>query len=236
MKNLSIYNIIREDKTYKILNGGDEMFIDKSVKDYVVQVQSGEPTPGGGSVAALAGSLGAALTSMVGNLTFGKKAYEGLDDKTKTEMEDAFNEVQKSVEKLNHIVDEDTKAFDGVMEAFKLPKETEEEKKARTEAIQEGYKKALEVPLECAEECYRVLELQNAFAHNGNINAITDIGVGALLAATGLEGAILNVKINLKSIKDEEYRKSIGEKVDKLLQEGSQLKEELMKIVYTRLG
>ena len=212
------------------------MFVDKSLKDYVLQVKSGEPTPGGGSVAALAGSLGAGLTSMVGNLSFGKKAYEELDAETKSEMENAFNQVQKSIDRLNEIVDEDTKAFDKVMEAFKLPKETEEEKKARSEAIQEGYKIALEVPLECAEECYKVLELQNVFAHNGNINAITDIGVGALLAATGLEGAILNVKINLQAIKDEKYRKEIEEKVDTLLKDGNELKEELMKTVYTRLG
>lgn len=220
----------------KILNGGDEMFIDKSLNEYVAQVLSGEPTPGGGSVAALAGSLGAALTSMVGNLTFGKKAYEELESETKEEMDRAFREIQKSIEKLNHIVDEDTKAFDGVMAAFKLPKETEEEKMDRTEAIQEGYKKALEVPLRCAEECYKVLELQNVFAHHGNVNAITDVGVGALLASTGLEGALLNVKINLLSIKDQEYKSNTEKRINQLLEEGNKLKEELMKIVYSRLG
>ena len=212
------------------------MFINKSVNDYVNEVLSGEPTPGGGSVAALAGSLGAALTSMVGNLTFGKKAYKELDDEIKTEMDMAFKEVQKSIERLKEIVDEDTKAFDEVMIAFKMPKETEEDKKARTDAIQAGYKKALEVPFECAEECYKVLELQNVFAHYGNINAITDIGVGALLAVTGLEGAILNVKINLQSIKDEQYRNEMDKKADQLLEDGHKLKEELMKTVYSRLG
>ena len=211
------------------------MFINKSVNDYVSEVLSGEPTPGGGSVAALAGSLGAALTSMVGNLTFGKKAYEELDEEIKVEMDKNFKEVQNSIKRLKEIVDEDTKAFDKVMEAFKMPKETEEEKKARTEAIQAGYKKALEVPLECAEECYKVLKLQNVFAHYGNANAITDIGVGALLAVTGLEGAILNVRINLKSIKDEEYRTSIEKKINQLMEDGYNLKEELMKTVYDRL-
>ena len=211
------------------------MFINKSVNDYVSEVLSGEPTPGGGSVAALAGSLGAALTSMVGNLTFGKKAYEELDEEIKVEMDKNYKEIQNSIKRLKEIVDEDTKAFDGVMEAFKMPKGTEEEKKARTEAIQSGYKKALEVPLECAEECYKVLELQNVFAHYGNSNAITDIGVGALLAVTGLEGAILNVKINLKSIKDEEYRTNVEKKVNQLMEDGYKLKEELMKTVYDKL-
>ena len=147
-----------------------------------------------------------------------------------------FDELGEIIEKLNHIVDEDTKAFSKVMEAFKLPKETEEEKAKRSVAIQEGYKIALEVPLRCAEECFRALELQKIFAEYGNVNAITDVGVGALLAATGLEGALFNVTINLLSIKDTEYRSQMEKKVDQLLKEGTQLKEALLKTVYKRLG
>lgn len=212
------------------------MLIDGSIKNYINEVASKEPTPGGGSVAALAGSLGSALTAMVGYLTIGRKMYLELDEKIKEEMDQNFEELKKSIEKLNEIVDEDTKAFDKVMEAFKLPKETEEEKKKRTQAIQEGYKIALEVPLRCAEECFKVLELQKVFANYGNVNAITDVGVGALLAATGLEGALLNVKINLLSIKDEEFRNKMEEKIDNLLKRGTTLKEELLETVYQRLG
>jgi formiminotetrahydrofolate cyclodeaminase len=212
------------------------MFIDKSLKEYIGDVSSNEPTPGGGSVSALAGSLGAALTAMVGNLTIGRKLYDELSDEIKEEMDRNFEEVGKSVEKLNHIVDEDTKAFDEVMDAFKLPKETDEEKKVRSKAIQEGYKKALEVPLRCAEECFHVLEMQKIFARHGNVNAITDVGVGTLLAYSGLEGALFNVKINLLSIKDEEYRNSIDSKVNSLLSEGKKLKEDLLEVVYERLA
>ena len=104
------------------------LYVEKSLKDYIAEVASGAPTPGGGSVAALAASLGAALTSMVGNLTIGRKAYNELEDEIKKEMDDSFEKIQKSIQVLNGIVDEDTKAFDKVMEAFKLPKETEEEK------------------------------------------------------------------------------------------------------------
>ena len=212
------------------------MFIDKSLKEYIGDVSSNEPTPGGGSVSALAGSLGAALTAMVGSLTIGRKLYDELSDEIKEEMDRHFEEVGKSVEKLNHIVDEDTKVFDEVMDAFKLPKETDEEKKVRSEAIQEGYKKALEVPLRCAEECFHVLEMQKVFARYGNVNAITDVGVGTLLAYSGLEGALFNVKINLLSIKDEEYRNSVDSKVNSLLSEGKKLKENLLEVVYERLA
>lgn len=212
------------------------MFIDKSLKEYIAATASGEPTPGGGSVAALVGSLGGALTNMVKNLTVGKKAYEELSDEIKSEIVENSKEVEKLVEALSGIVDEDTKAFDKVMEAFKLPKETDEEKIARTSAIQEGYKIALEVPLRCAEKCLKILELQEVFANYGNVNAITDVGVGTLLAYAGLEGALFNVTINLGSIKDEEFKKEISAKVDSLLNEGKRLKEELLKIVYKRLG
>ena len=212
------------------------MFIEKSLKEYIAATASGEPTLGGGSVAALVGSLGGALTNMVNNLTVGKKAYEELSDEIKSEIAQNSKEVEKLVEELSSIVDEDTKAFDKVMEAFKLPKETDEEKAARTKAIQEGYKIALEVPLRCAEKCLRILELQEVFANYGNVNAITDVGVGTLLAYSGLEGALFNVTINLGSIKDEEFKKEISAKVNNLLNEGKKLKEKLLDIVYKRLG
>lgn len=211
------------------------LLIEKSLKDYVAEVASGAPVPGGGSVAALAGSLGAALTSMVGNLTIGRKGYIELDDEIKKEMDDSFEKIQKSIEVLNGIVDEDSKAFDKVMEAFKMPKGTEEEKAKRSEAIQEGYKVALQVPLRCAEECLNVLRLQKVFAEYGNVNAITDVGVGALLAAAALESALLNVRINLNGIKDLEFKKEIEEKMDNLMNEGMKLKDQWMKIVYEKL-
>jgi formiminotetrahydrofolate cyclodeaminase len=212
------------------------LLIEKSLKDYVAEVASGAPVPGGGSVAALAGSLGAALASMVGNLTIGRKGYIELDDEIKKEMDDSFEKIQKSIEILNGIVDEDSKAFDRVMEAFKMPKETEEEKAKRSEAIQEGYKVALQVPLRCAEECLNVLRLQKVFAEYGNKNAISDVGVGALLAAAALESALLNVRINLNGIKDVEFKKKIEEKIDNLMNEGMKLKDQWMKIVYEKMA
>lgn len=211
------------------------MVIEKSVKDYIAQTASGEPTPGGGSVSALAGSLGAALTSMVNNLTVGKKAYEELPEDTKGKIKENFDEIEKVLEELNGIIDEDTHAFSKVMEAFKMPKETDEEKKARSQAIQDGYKIALEVPLRCSKKCLRVLELQDIFADYGNVHAITDVGVGTLLAYTGVEGSLFNVSINLGNIKDEAYKKEKEKEAADILKKAKELKEELLEVVYKRL-
>ena len=212
------------------------MFIDKSLKQYALDTKSSDPTPGGGSVSAYVGTLSSALTSMVGGLTFSKKSYLELPEDVRSKMESNANELEQLFEDLANDVDKDTNAFDKVMEAFKMSKETDEEKKARSHTIQEGYKIALEVPLKCAEKCHRVLELQDVFARYGNVNAITDIGVGVLLAYSGLEGALLNVTINLGSIKDEEYKKIISEKVSSLLDSAKGLKEKSLETVYERLN
>lgn len=211
------------------------MLINKSVEEFISVTGSNSPAPGGGSVSALAGSLGAALTSMVGNLTFGKKAFNGLDEDTKNKLENNFNEVEKLMKRLNELIDEDTKAFDLVMEAFKMPKETDEDKKLRSNAIQEGTKIAMLVPLDTAKNCLSVLKLQEIFANFGNKNAITDIGVGALMAYSGLEGALFNVLINLGGLKDTEYVNKIKNECDEILNEGKNLKEETLRIVYSKL-
>ncbi|MGJ0847895.1 cyclodeaminase/cyclohydrolase family protein [Tissierella praeacuta] len=212
------------------------MFIDKSLKQYALDTKSSDPTPGGGSVSAYVGTLSSALTSMVGGLTFSKKNYSELSEDVRTKMESNAKELEQLFEDLANDVDKDTNAFDKVMEAFKMPKDTDEEKKSRSQAIQEGYKVALEVPLKCAEKCHRVLELQDVFARYGNVNAVTDIGVGILLAYSGLEGALLNVTINLGSIKDEEYKQVISQKVSRLLSSAKDLKEKSLAIVYERLN
>jgi formiminotetrahydrofolate cyclodeaminase len=212
------------------------MLIEMTLNEYVRSVASGDPTPGGGSVAALVGSLGGALTNMVGNLTIDKKVYDDVPQEAKTQMEEAFVKIDKLTEDLKGIVDEDSTAFDDVMQAFKLPKATDSEKAARSEAIQAGYKKALEVPLRCGEKCLEILRLQEVFANYGNVHAITDVGVGTLLAYSGLEGALFNVTINLKSIKDEAFKIEIGQKVESLIGEGKKIKDNMLEIVYKRLS
>ncbi len=211
------------------------MLTNKSVDYYITQTASGEPTPGGGSVSALVGSLGAALISMVNNLTVGKKAYEELPDDVKAEFQKNFKEIEELMEDLKAIIEEDTHAFSKVMDAFKLPKSTDEEKEVRTQAIQDGYKVALEVPLRCAKKCLRALELQDIFAEYGNVQAITDVGVGTLLSYAGVEGALFNVIINVGAIKDQEFKAEIEAEIDSTLSRAKELKEELLKVVYSRL-
>lgn len=209
--------------------------IDLSLRDYNKEVFGEAPAPGGGSVSAYAGSLGVALTQMVGSLTIDKKAFEGLTEDEKAEMKKIQAELDPIREELEEIVDTDASSFDDVIAAFKLPKETDEEKKARSAAIQEGYKKALEIPLRAAELCLKALNLQSIYANCGNKNAITDVGVGTLLLQSGLEGALFNVLINVNSIKDEEYANNIRKKADELLKEAADKKAETLKIVYSKL-
>lgn len=211
------------------------MFIDKSLKEYVDRTASSDHVPGGGSVLGLVGSLGGALTSMVMNLTLGKKAYEELAKETKDEILEKAKEIEEIIKELNQIVDEDTKAFSGAIKAFKLPKKTEEEKQARSQAIQEGYKGALAVPLKCAEKCLRLLELQQIFAEHGDAGVITDVGIGNLLAYAGLEGSLINVKINLSNIKDQAYNEEIKAKTDDYLEKGRALRDKSLKVVYNRI-
>lgn len=212
------------------------LLIDRSIREFLDALESKEPTPGGGSVAALSGSLGASLTAMVGNLTFGRKSFEALDEATKETFNNYFNDIIQIKGRLNDLVDKDVEAFNHFMAALKMPKETEEEKAARKKAMEEATIEALEVPLETAKECLNMLKLQKIFAENGNVNAITDVGVGALMAYAGVEGALFNVIINLKSLKDETYIGSKKAECDAILDEAKKLRDEVLSITYSRLA
>ena len=209
--------------------------IEKTVVDFIDEVDSASPAPGGGSVSALAGSLGVSLSRMVGHLTVNKKKFKGLDEAIQSEFMERFNELSSIKDELNILVDRDTEAFNYVMAAFKLPKETDEEKAARKKAIEEATYKAIDVPMVIAELSYRGLELIEYFGEYGNKNAITDLGVSSLLLATALEGAILNVKINLPGISDEEYVKITSDKCSELLAKGLETKSRIMDVVNSKL-
>ncbi|HEC81560.1 MAG TPA: methenyltetrahydrofolate cyclohydrolase [Thermoplasmatales archaeon] len=175
--------------------------VDLKVKSFLDEVASESPAPGGGSVAALAGALGAALSAMVCNLTLGKEKYAAVHD----EIGEVLDRCEHTRERLVDIIDKDTEAFNKVMEALKLPKNSDEEKKVRKNKLQEAFKGAALVPLETARLCAEIMELSKVVAQKGNQSSITDAAVSALMAEAGFKAAILNVRINLTSIKDKRF-------------------------------
>jgi glutamate formiminotransferase/formiminotetrahydrofolate cyclodeaminase len=176
--------------------------VSMTVERFVDEVSSNSPAPGGGSVAALAGGLGAALAAMVANLTVGKAGYESAWGSSSSLAERA----QGVKAALLRAVDDDTKAFDDVLAAMRLPKSTDEEKSTRATTIAAAYEKATAVPLNTARLCLQALELAEQAAASGNRNSVSDAGVGALLAKAGLEAAILNVRINLPSVREGKFK------------------------------
>ncbi len=176
--------------------------VSMTVERFVDEVSSSSPAPGGGSVAALAGSLGAALAAMVANLTVGKKGYESAWASSSALAERA----QALKASLLAAVDDDTKAFDDVLAAMRLPKATDAEKSTRADAIAAAYEKATSVPLATARLCLAAIELAQEAALTGNKNSASDAGVGALLAKAGLEAAILNVRTNLPSVREGAFK------------------------------
>ena len=207
------------------------MLIDKKVSNFLDELASNSSTPGGGSVAALTGALGAALISMVGNLTIGKKKYE--------DVEEDFKKIISSSEKLRYelsqLIEEDVKAFNNFMATYKMPKETEDEKKMRTEKIQEALVEAARIPLKTAYKCLDIMILSQETAEKGNINVVSDVGVAILMAEAALESAILNVKINLKMIRDEKVRTELSSSIKEILLKEKGQKEKVLKIVEQKI-
>ena len=174
---------------------------DMKVRDLMELTASDAPAPGGGAIAALSGAFGAALAAMVGSLTVGKNGYEEVQ----AEMTDMSTEARKLSEKLLSAMDEDANSFNGYMAALKMPKRTEEEKAFRRTAMQEALKSASLVPLNTAKMAAEIFPLAEAAVRRGNKNAVTDGLVAAMMARTAILGALLNVKINLGSIKDDTF-------------------------------
>ena len=186
------------------------MLTELTIKDFISKVISNDPVPGGGSVSALNGALAAALSAMVANLTVGRKKYAEVHDL----MQELSTRFEKLSQKLIEDVDRDSDAYNRVFAAFKLPKETDEEKQFRSEAIQQETKYAAQVPMEVARAVYEVLPQIDAIAQKGNSNAVTDACVSMMCARTAILGALLNVRINLTSIKDEAFVNAMREEAD----------------------
>lgn len=206
-----------------------------TLKDFIDELGSKSPAPGGGSIAALSASLASALASMVFNLTIGKKEYIEYDESLKEKVDDSFKEVNLYKEEFLELMERDTNAFLSLMEAFKMPKTTEDEIKARKEKIAEGNKQSLDIPLQVAEKAYKLYDHIYIAVQHGNKNAVSDAGVAASLVETAIEGAILNVKINIMGLKDEERKQEFKDKCKYLLENSKKKKEEIMGIIESKL-
>ncbi len=178
-----------------------ETINETSIDDFLAHLASKDPTPGGGSAAAIMGAMGAALLSMVCNVSFGKKGYEAAEP----ELREVCAQSEALRKRLTGMVAEDVSAFGELMAAYKLPKETDEEKQRRSQAIQASLKRATEVPLACARDCAAVICLSRRAAEHGYLGVISDAGVGVSAAYAAARSAALNVYINVPSLKDRAF-------------------------------
>ena len=205
--------------------------VDLTLSGFSNETLSDSPAPGGGSVAAYVGALGASLGIMVANLSAHKR---GWDDQWE-EFSDWAEKGKKAHDRLLSLVDEDTASFNAIMDAFSLPKNNEQEKKNRSAAIQSATKKAIVVPFEVMQTAYQSLEVIGTMAEIGNPNSLSDAGVGALCARTAVYGAYLNVRINAAGLTDKAFAEEILSKAARLLQETKDKEEKILKLVESKI-
>jgi len=208
------------------------VFTEKSVDQFLDALASKEPAPGGGSGAALGGALAAALVSMVCNLTIGKKGYEDVQEP----MADLLRKSEAIRNELPQLLEADTQVYGKVMAAYRQPRKTPEQKRARNIAMQGALKEATEVPLSIAQRCAQVVELSLPAAEMGNQWAVSDAGVGVLLADASMRAALLNVYINLSSIKDKDYVQQTLAHVETITGGKDEFRERVLKIVREKIG
>lgn len=203
-----------------------------TIAKFLDELASEQPTPGGGGAAAIMGAVGAALVSMVANLTIGKKNYEAFD----AELKEARAKAEALRAELTAAINEDVDAFNAVMGAYGLPREGDEQKAARAAAIQVALKQATDAPLRAVKACHEVIKLSAVVAEKGNLNVISDAGVAVLAANAGLRSAALNVYINAKSIKDREFAEIRLGEVNALTDLAALKTEEVYAVVRGKIG
>jgi len=203
-----------------------------SLEEFAGRLAAATPTPGGGSAAALAGSLSASLLQMVCNLTLGRERYKAHDE--------AVGEIRKRAEILRKdlmvLVDRDAEAYDKVVEARRLPKETAAEQEIRRAALSRANLFATETPMATAEGCAALMLLAIELAHKGNVNAVSDVGSAALLAYAGLRAGVMNVRINLGGLDDQERAAKARDRVRRLEIDAERFREEALAAVFSRMN
>ena len=200
------------------------MLTDLTVKEFLNKVAGSDPVPGGGSIAALNGAVASALAAMVANLTIGKKKYEEVQN----DMQAIAPKAEGEKDIFTTDIDRDSEAYDRVFSCFKMPKDTDEQKAARSAAIQEATKYAAQVPMEVALRAYALMPLIAEVALKGNQNAVTDACVAMMSARNAVLGALLNVRINLGSLKDKDFANSMQAEADELERQACAREQELL--------
>jgi formiminotetrahydrofolate cyclodeaminase len=203
------------------------LLTDQKVIEFLEQTASGTPVPGGGSVSALSAALGAGLTEMVANLTVKKKGYEAVE----AQMQNIAEKVRWLRKKLEAAVDEDSDAYNDVLAAYKMPKNTETEQEGRSRAIQEAMQNAARVPMAVAYDALQVMDLAEKVIREGNRNAMSDGAVGAMMARTAVLGALFNVRINLSSVTDRQFVEEMTQEVEKLENRVHEREKEILSYV-----
>jgi formiminotetrahydrofolate cyclodeaminase len=207
-------------------------FKDTAIEPFLDALASSKATPGGGSAAAIIGAMGAALVSMVCNLTIGKKKYADVEGK----MKEVLHKAEALRHKLTGMIEDDVKAFDQVMAAYGMAKETDADKVARDKAIQSALKQATEVPLRCCHAAREVIDLAAIASEKGNLNVISDAGVGVLAAYAALRSAALNVFTNAKIITDKAFAEAKVKELEKLLAGAKAATEKAYEVVKGKLS
>lgn len=207
------------------------MIKDQPIQQFLDELASKASTPGGGSAAAIMGAMAAALGSMVGHFTVGKKGYEDVD----AEVREILSQCEQLREKLTGMIKADIDVFNQVMGAYGMPKDDDDQKAKRSQAIQAALKEATDVPLACARAAAEMIGLCKPLAEKGNKNVISDAGVAVLAAEAALRSAALNVYINIGGIKDEDFKQSRAKDLEKALAGTRELTDEVYDIVKSRL-
>ena len=207
------------------------MITQRTVAGFLDELASSAPTPGGGSAAAVLGATGAALVSMVCNVTLGKKGQEAVA----SEMQAVRDLSEQLRMRLTAMVAADIAAFDGLMAAYRLPKTSEAEKATRAEAIQANLRAATETPLECARACAEVIALSRRAGQSGYSGVISDAGVAAVSANAALRSAALNVYINVPALKDRAFASQATAEIEQLLLDGARDSDSVFALVRNRL-
>jgi len=213
------------------VSDGATIYAGEPLQKYLDDAASNKPAPGGGSVSACVGALGAALVSMVCNLTRGREKFAAVQE----EIETLVGQSEWARAALESLLQKDTAAYDGVIAAYRMPKDSAEQQAARAAAVQAGLIVAADVPLEICRVGVQVCRLAAIAAQLGNPQAVTDAGIGAVLGEAAVQGGALNVKINLVSIKDEEYVRSTTAELQGLLAEAASLRTEALSITLAKL-